>query len=237
MNDPTLSGDNTDFSFDAIYRGDSPFGDHAPWDIDGPQPSYVALEAAGLITGDVLDSGCGTGDNALYLASKGHPVTGIDSAPTAIDIARCKAAERGLPATFDTADALELPGYHAQFDTVIDSALAHLFTTDELTRYAAALHRACRPGATVHVLAISDRATAFIRTGHAELAEQMEAQLSDGNLDLNEMLPSLTAHQLRTGFADDWATESLTETTLRAHLPFQPDPINLPAWLARFRRL
>jgi hypothetical protein len=41
----------------------------APWDIPGPQPAVEALEGAKEIVGSVLDAGCGTGENALILAS------------------------------------------------------------------------------------------------------------------------------------------------------------------------
>ena len=49
-----------------------------------------------MISGSVLDAGCGTGETALYLAGRGHAVVGIDFAPAAIARARVKAAARGL---------------------------------------------------------------------------------------------------------------------------------------------
>jgi 2-polyprenyl-3-methyl-5-hydroxy-6-metoxy-1,4-benzoquinol methylase len=48
----------------------------APWDIARPQRAFV--EAADRVTGAVLDAGCGTGENALVFAERGHPVVGID---------------------------------------------------------------------------------------------------------------------------------------------------------------
>ena len=50
--------------FEAAYAG------QAPWDIGKPQPALLAV--SDRISGSILDSGCGTGDNALYFASKGH---------------------------------------------------------------------------------------------------------------------------------------------------------------------
>ena len=48
------------------------------WDIGRAQPVFVSLDEAGEISGDVLDVGCGTGENALFLAEHGHEVWGVD---------------------------------------------------------------------------------------------------------------------------------------------------------------
>ena len=68
--------------FESAYEGTP------PWDIGRPQPEFVRLEAGGEIRGSVLDVGCGTGENALHMAAKGHDVWGIDGAPTAISTIR-----------------------------------------------------------------------------------------------------------------------------------------------------
>ena len=52
--------------WDASYQ-DGP----APWDTGRPQPAIVRLAGAGRFTGTVLDVGCGTGENALFLAARG----------------------------------------------------------------------------------------------------------------------------------------------------------------------
>src|SRR5213593_1381732 len=57
-------------SFESIYAG------KPPWDIGKPQPAF--FEVADRVTGAVLDAGCGTGENALFFAGRGHPVLGID---------------------------------------------------------------------------------------------------------------------------------------------------------------
>jgi 2-polyprenyl-3-methyl-5-hydroxy-6-metoxy-1,4-benzoquinol methylase len=80
--------------FDEAYSGTP------PWDIGRPQGEFVRLAESGAIRGDVLDVGCGTGENALYLASLGHVVLGIDAAPHAIEKARKKSEERGIQVTF-----------------------------------------------------------------------------------------------------------------------------------------
>ena len=72
----------------------------APWDIGKPQPAFV--EAADQIAGSVLDAGCGTGENSLFFAQRGHKVTGIDFLEHPIAEAKRKAEVRDLKATFLT---------------------------------------------------------------------------------------------------------------------------------------
>jgi SAM-dependent methyltransferase len=139
-------------SYECLYRGEpafpgAPAPDGIPWDIGRAQPRLMELEALGAIGGEVLDAGCGPGDNAIYLARKGYSVTGLDSSPTAIARARARAAEAKAQVRFDVADATDLTGYDGQFDTVIDSALYHCLNHDGRPAYAAALHRATTPGA------------------------------------------------------------------------------------------
>src|SRR5262249_21142037 len=103
------------------------------------------VEAAGLVGAAVLDVGCGTGDTALFLAARGHRVTGIDFLEEPIRRARQKAAERGLPATFLVRDALALTDWGERFDTVIDSGLFHVFSDADRQKYVAGLATVLRP--------------------------------------------------------------------------------------------
>ena len=114
-------------TFESAYAG------QAPWDIGRPQQAFLAV--ADRITGSVLDAGCGTGDNALSFASRGHTVTGIDFLVEPITRARRKATERGLTASFFVMDALALKDLPEVFDSVIDSGLFHVFNDGDRKRY------------------------------------------------------------------------------------------------------
>src|SRR4051794_23261457 len=70
MERPTRSDVPSRETFERMYAG------KAPWDIGRPQRTFV--EAADRITGTVRDAGCGTGENALDFAGRGHHVLGID---------------------------------------------------------------------------------------------------------------------------------------------------------------
>jgi 2-polyprenyl-3-methyl-5-hydroxy-6-metoxy-1,4-benzoquinol methylase len=110
-------------TFETAYAG------QAPWDIG--RPPKVFLDVADRITGSVLDAGCGTGDNALLFAQRGHKVTGIDFLEAPIQRAKRKAAERGLSATFLVMGALALQDLPEMFDSVIDSGLFHVFSDED----------------------------------------------------------------------------------------------------------
>jgi SAM-dependent methyltransferase len=138
-------------------RFESAYQETAPWDIPGPQPAFVGLEEAGEIRGSVLDAGCGTGENALYLASRGHEVWGLDLIPVAIERAKAKAKERGLGVHFQVGDALKLDQLGRTFDTVIDCGLFHTFPDEERPLYVSGLATVVRPGGSIHLLCFSDQ--------------------------------------------------------------------------------
>jgi SAM-dependent methyltransferase len=148
---PTSHERMTGVPWDASYH-DGP----APWDIGQPQPAIVRLASDGRFTGPVLDAGCGTGENALLVASLGLPVLGVDVADTALAIARAKAEERGIKVEFAAADALQLQRLRRRFKTVLDCGLFHTFDAEERPRYVASLASVTEHDGTLYVLCFSD---------------------------------------------------------------------------------
>jgi SAM-dependent methyltransferase len=137
--------------WDASYLDGPP-----PWDIGQPQPAILRLASEGAFAGAVLDAGCGTGENALHIASLGLHVMGIDVAETALASAREKAADRGIEADFMVADALHLDRLGQMFETVLDCGLFHSFESDERQEYVASLASVTGRGGNVYVLCFSD---------------------------------------------------------------------------------
>lgn len=167
----------------------------------------IDLHTAGVIGGEILDIGCGTGENALYLAGLGHQVTALDASPAAIRHARVKAAARGLAGRvhFAVADARELSGYDGKFDTVIDSGLLHVFSDDDRRRYIVALRAVCRPGAREHFAVVSDAAAPGPGPRRLSAADLVEA------------------------FAE-WTLYSLERVVMVGALPGQHVQGGIPAW-------
>jgi SAM-dependent methyltransferase len=193
------------------------YGGTPSWELGRPQPAVVRLAEAGRIVGRVLDVGCGTGENALYLAARGHAVVGIDFAPAAIARARAKAAARGLCATFLVQDALHLgaetlrrrePGEDAAlggaFDTLLDVGLFHTLQPADRAAYAAGLRAVIDPGGRCFLLCWSNRNP--FGYGPQRIGRR----------------------DLRLAFRRGWRVERLGDEALETRLP----PGRVHAWLA-----
>ncbi|WP_168589565.1 class I SAM-dependent methyltransferase [Saccharopolyspora sp. ASAGF58] len=147
----------TPLQYDALYARKPLPGislDIPVWDSADPSPTVVRWHDAGLITGQVLDAGCGTGSNAVWLAQHNYQVTGFDAAPHALDIARTRAND-DLPVRFTIADAIDLK-LPTAYNTVIDSALYHCLTIEQRQVYIRELHRVCRTDARLLMTCVSE---------------------------------------------------------------------------------
>jgi SAM-dependent methyltransferase len=95
--------------------------------------------------GRLLDLPCGQGRHALALAARGHRVTGIDLAPSAVASAAAEAGRLGLPAEFRVGDMRHPPG-GAGFDGAccLGNSFGYLDHGD-LLRFLHGMHAALRP--------------------------------------------------------------------------------------------
>jgi cyclopropane fatty-acyl-phospholipid synthase-like methyltransferase len=158
----------------------------------------------------VLDAGCGTGENALHLASLGVSVLGVDVAETALAIAREKADDRGIDVEFAAADALQLDRLGRRFETVLDCGLFHSFGSDERPSYAASLASVTEPDGALYVLCFSDEGP---ETGpHPVSQEELRAAFNPSS---GWNVVAIEPDRLQTRFHDDGA----------------------PAWLATIKRI
>jgi SAM-dependent methyltransferase len=191
--------------WDASYA-DGP----APWDTGRPQQAVVRLAAEGGFAGAVLDAGCGTGENALHLASLGLSVLGFDVAETALAMAGAKAEDRGLAAEFVATDALQLERLGRTFQTVLDSALFHTFDAEEQSAYAASLASVTERDGTLYVLCFSDEGPDL--GPHPVSQGELRAAFNPGT---GWKVAAIEPDRIETRFHDDGA----------------------PAWLATITRL
>ena len=191
--------------WDETYRAGT-----APWDVGHAQSVFVRLADEGAISSPVLDSGCGTGEQALYIASRGLDVVGVDFSPVAIEKARAKAKQRRLKAEFSVHDVLDLASLHQQFRTVVDSGTFHVFNVEgDVSRYVAGLRAVLVPAGVLHLLCFSD--------------------LQPGELGPRRV----SKDDLRAAFREGWRIESIEPATFDVNPPIGP----AKAWLARIVRL
>ncbi len=185
------------------------YSNHSPpwWDIGRPQDDVVRLYGRGGFQGKVLDLGCGTGENALFLAKQGLQVTGLDRVPRAIEQARSKARTRGLSVTFEIADVLDLAKYQKSFDTLLDCGLFHWLSDHERTRYLKSLSIASKARGKLHLLCFSNEETST--NGPRQIAER----------------ELITTFNLK-----GWLVEEVAEARFESH----HHPEGARAWLATF---
>lgn len=193
-----------DHDWDAMYTAAEP----PPWEIGEVQPALAAYLAHASIADPVLDAGCGTGELALLLASRGRRVLGFDLSEPAITAARAKAQERGLAVDFQVADAAQVVELPIQPRTVLDSGLLHSLDEPAAAGYVDGLAAICASGALVCVLAMS-----------------IEAGQGWGH----------TEETLRTRFAaPHWVSPAVDGIQIHAH--WQGEDLQMPGFLLTTRR-
>ncbi len=190
------------------------YASEAPWDIGRPQAPLAAT--ADMVSGPLLDAGCGTGDTALFFAARGPRVTGIDFVEDAIRRARAKATERGLAAEFLIKDALTLAAWHERFVSVVDSGLFHVFSRVDRSRYIEGLSRVIEPGGRL-----------FLMCGSAE--------------EPREIIPRVSRQEMNEAFAEDWTFETVEPVRYELNPEFRfrdglPATAGAKGWFAIVRR-
>lgn len=129
-----------------------------PWEVGHPQSAFVELFSSNeLVVGKLLDIGCGTGENAIFLAQNGFSVVGIDLVPAAIEKAKQKANKLGLRIDFSVGDALHLRFPPDEFDSVIDSGLFHIFDDKRRLAYIDQIAKVLRPDGGYFMLCFSEK--------------------------------------------------------------------------------
>lgn len=119
-----------------------------PWDTGRPSSELVRVVAAqGIRHGRVLELGCGTGVNSVWLAEQGFDVVGVDLAPLAIERAEERARAAGVNVRFLVADVLQLPDLGPPFDFFFDRGCYHAVRRDHPDAYAPAVARQLAAGA------------------------------------------------------------------------------------------
>ncbi len=96
--------------------------------------------------------GCGSGNNAIYLASQGFEVTGVDVSPTALAIAAKKARKADVRVDWILADVVALPELQP-YDLIFDRGCYHHICQYDSRAYVETLRRLSHAGSRSMILA------------------------------------------------------------------------------------
>jgi SAM-dependent methyltransferase len=119
-----------------------------PWNLKEPPQLLVELVESGqVLPCEAVDLGCGAGNYAVWLASRGFRMTGIDISPKAIELAGHLASKKGVTCRFIVEDLTgDLGKLDHSFDFAYDwEVLHHIFPVDR-ERYVSNVYRLLRPG-------------------------------------------------------------------------------------------
>jgi SAM-dependent methyltransferase len=148
--------------WDSAYRA----GGQPGWDTGIVAPALKqAVESGAIKPCRTVDLGCGSGTNAIYLASQGFDVTGIDVAPTALGIAADKAAKAGVRVRWVLADVLALPELEP-FDLVFDRGCYHNVRYVDAAGFVASLRQLTHPGTRCLILSCNRDGPPGVREHH-----------------------------------------------------------------------
>ena len=118
-----------------------------------PPDDLVALVEgpSALPAGRALDLGCGTGTDAIYLATHGWDVTGVDAVPKALATARRDASAAGVAPRLVQGDVTRLHdlGVGDGYALMLDFGCFHTLPEDRRPAYVAGVSEAAAPGATL----------------------------------------------------------------------------------------
>jgi len=151
--------------WDMFYRQGTP-----PWDTGRPAGELVRALKEGVIQPSrVLELGCGTGADAIFLARHGFEVTAVDSAPIALERARARAEHEDVLPRFVLADVFEFAKTAGKFDLVYEAGFYHFMRLVDLDRFLDLLWRVTHPGS--HYFALIGSADETAESGPPRVSE------------------------------------------------------------------
>jgi SAM-dependent methyltransferase len=150
---------------DKIYRN-MPL-EEIPWNIETPPDALVELVESGKVKPcKTIDFGCGAGNYAIYLASIGFDVTGIDISPSAIKTAKENAKKKRVKCIFLVADVLgDLDEVKQTFDFAYDWELLHHIYPVKRKKYVENVYRILNPGGNYLSVCFSEKDPQFGGSG------------------------------------------------------------------------
>jgi SAM-dependent methyltransferase len=141
----------------------------SPWDTgEVPAELTEVVEGQGALpAGRALDIGCGTGTQAVYLASRGWEVTGIDAVERPLRKARARAAASRVSVNLTRGDVTRLSdlGLEPGVNLFFDRGCFHGLNAGQRAPYASGVTALAASGATLLMMAFASNDVLIAPTG------------------------------------------------------------------------
>ena len=165
----------------------------APWERRDVAESWRAVLDGphALAPGRALDVGCGSGRDAVYLASRGWRVTAVEFVDKALASAKQRAAREGVAVEWIRGDVAELGrlGLQPGYSLIYDFGCIHGLPDSARKGAAAGLTELAAPGATLLMFAFKAGRRMLLPRGMDK--EDLIGLLGDGwGLEHSQSLPT-----------------------------------------------
>jgi len=134
--------------WDDLYRRGTP-----AWETNHPAAELVrAVEQEWIRPCSMLELGCGSGADAVYLAQQGFEVTAVDCAAIALERAHLRAEQQEAMVRFVLDDVFDFAANEGAYDLIYDAGFYHCVRQYDLQRHLDMLWRITRPGSIYFAL-------------------------------------------------------------------------------------
>ena len=118
------------------------------WDYSNASQEVATCAALGIFprNGVIVDIGCGSGSDAVFLATLGFHVKALDISGAALDLVKKKAAKAGVQVETVHSSATKMPIEDGSVDFALDRGLLHNLSDTDGRAYAIELARVLKPG-------------------------------------------------------------------------------------------
>ncbi|MBM9521241.1 class I SAM-dependent methyltransferase [Desulforhopalus vacuolatus] len=133
--------------------------DEIPWNIESPPVALKNLVESNWVSSpsDAVDLGCGAGNYAIWMASQGFRMTGLDLSSNAIELASSLAVQKGVECRFKAINMVEaIEDLDNAFDFAFDWEVLHHIFPENRECYAGNVHRMLRSGGKYYSLCFSE---------------------------------------------------------------------------------
>ena len=174
-----------------IYGNAPP--DKIPWNIKQPPRQLVKLVESGKVAPcRAVDLGCGTGNYAIWLATKGFQVTGIDFSKNAVELAHNLAKRENANCTFMVGDLIDANFKEdTDYEFAYDWEVLHHVFPDDRDRYIRNVVKILQKGAIYFSVCFSEEDPDFGGEGKYRKTPMDTILYFSSEKEIEQMLNSL----------------------------------------------